>query len=194
MSYTQSAAPGEHPLDPVEKDMDPVAFALANVQLHLTWIEEHRRSFEEARIINKVGAERELEYLRDSSAQARWHLQRLKELLLAGLSIDPNKRVHKELTSPHFVASLPPLPGEATSKPQDSEQVALELAKRGPTPFKQGTSWTPSLICEAISKGEQFPVANSLNPQNPAIRYVHPASGRAVIRDTVTGEIIAAED
>lgn len=85
--------PGEHPLDPAVKDIDPVAFALARVITHLVWIGEHRASFMAARGSDPETAERELDYLADSTQEARKHMVRLAELLLAGYSIDSSKRL-----------------------------------------------------------------------------------------------------
>ena len=38
--------PGQHPYDPVKKDIDPVGLALDRVQTFLVWIDEHRATFE----------------------------------------------------------------------------------------------------------------------------------------------------
>lgn len=54
----------------------------------------------------------------------------------------------------------------------------------------QQRGWTPAQITEAIQKGEQFPAKNLVNPANPAIRYVSPATGQSVVVDTVSGEVI----
>jgi hypothetical protein len=50
--------------------------------------------------------------------------------------------------------------------------------------------WTPQQVTEAIKGGEQFPARNLVNPNNPAIRYVHPVTGQSVVQDTVTNEIL----
>ena len=60
-------------------------------------------------------------------------------------------------------------------------QWANKIAKRG---------WTPQQISEAIANGQRFPAVNLVNPGNPASRYIHPTTGRSVIVDNVTGEII----
>src|ERR1019366_8571231 len=90
--------PGGHPHDPFKTDIDPIAFALAKVQTYLLWIDEHRASFESSRDARPNYAASELRYLEDSTTQALIHLQRLKELLLAGYAIDPKKRIPKGLT------------------------------------------------------------------------------------------------
>ena len=91
--------PGQHPYDPVKKDLDPIGFALYRVQTFLVWIDEHRAAFERARDTDEELAEAELSNLRDSTSQAMVHLQRLSELLLAGYTIDPGKKpAHIDLT------------------------------------------------------------------------------------------------
>jgi hypothetical protein len=50
--------------------------------------------------------------------------------------------------------------------------------------------WTADTITEAIQSGQQFPAVNNVSPSNPATRYVHPATGRSVILDNVTAEVI----
>jgi hypothetical protein len=89
--------PGESPLDPVVKDIDPVAFALDRVRTHLVWIDEHRASFEAIRAADSEAAERELRYLADSTDQAQRHLERLIQLIMAGYTIDPAKRLPQDL-------------------------------------------------------------------------------------------------
>ncbi len=50
--------------------------------------------------------------------------------------------------------------------------------------------WTPQQIDEAISRGRRFPAQNNVNPANGATRYVHPVTGRSVVIDDVTGEVL----
>jgi hypothetical protein len=97
MSEEKTKPPGEHPLDPYIKDIDPVAFALNKVYLLLRWIEDHRASFEAYRASDPQSAERELEYLADATHQATQHIARLKELLLAGYTINPNKPLPRDM-------------------------------------------------------------------------------------------------
>jgi len=91
------APPGESPLDPSIADIDAVAFALERVQTMLNWIGEHHASFEALRSSNPKAAERELEFLKDAAQQARKHHGRLKDLILAGYSIDRAKRLPTDL-------------------------------------------------------------------------------------------------
>jgi hypothetical protein len=50
--------------------------------------------------------------------------------------------------------------------------------------------WTPQQITEAMQNGQDFPAVNNVNPGNAATRYVHPTTGRSVIVDNRTGEVI----
>ena len=50
--------------------------------------------------------------------------------------------------------------------------------------------WTPSQITEAFENGQQFPAVNNVNTANAATRYVHPTTGRSVVIDAITGEVI----
>ena len=56
-----------------------------------------------------------------------------------------------------------------------------QLAKRG---------WTPDQITEALQKGKQFRAENLVNRGNSATRYVHPETGRSVVIDDVTREVL----
>jgi LysM repeat protein len=50
--------------------------------------------------------------------------------------------------------------------------------------------WSPSQIDEALASGKQFPAPNNLNPANRATRFVHPETGRSVVIDSKTGQVI----
>lgn len=50
--------------------------------------------------------------------------------------------------------------------------------------------WTANQIDEAIQYGAKYPAVNNINPNNSATRYVNPTTGRSVVIDNVTGEII----
>ncbi len=56
-----------------------------------------------------------------------------------------------------------------------------QMAQRG---------WTPEQIDEALGGGQKFPATNNVNPGNGATRYVHPQTGRSVVVDNVTGEVL----
>lgn len=50
--------------------------------------------------------------------------------------------------------------------------------------------WTPDQITEAIQNGQRYAATNNVNPGNAATRYVHPTTGRSVVVDNVTREVI----
>lgn len=54
----------------------------------------------------------------------------------------------------------------------------------------QQRGWTPDQITEAIEQGVQFPAVNNVSPGQSATRYVHPTTGRSVVVDDVTEEVI----
>jgi len=97
MATIKVVPPGESPDDCAVKDIDAVAFALDRVRTYLVWIDEHRSSFEAARASNPTTAESELSNLAHSTQEARRHMARLVELILAGYSIDPKKRLPRDL-------------------------------------------------------------------------------------------------
>lgn len=97
MTEHEILPPGKHLRDPWKQDIDPIGFALERLQTFLLWISEHRSAFEQLRHCDPVSAESELDNLKDSNEQALAHLQRLMELLLAGYTIDPNKRLPQGL-------------------------------------------------------------------------------------------------
>jgi hypothetical protein len=94
--------PGQHPVDPSKQDIDPIGFALERLQTNMKWIDDYRASFEKLRNSEPDRAERELRYLEDATEQGVAYLQRLTELLLAGYTIDPNKRLPKGLCEPFW--------------------------------------------------------------------------------------------
>ena len=97
MNSDKVVPPGESPIDPYVKDIDAVAFALNKVRCYLVWIDEHRASFEAARASDPDKAERELGNLTHATEEARKHMARLVELLLAGYTIDPSKKLPRDL-------------------------------------------------------------------------------------------------
>lgn len=50
--------------------------------------------------------------------------------------------------------------------------------------------WTPDQITEAIRGGQPFPAVNNVTPGHSATRYVQPSTGRSVVVDDITGEVI----
>jgi hypothetical protein len=89
--------PGRSPIDPAKSDIDAIGHALERVQTYLMWIAEHRASFEAERATDPESAENELRYLEDATHQAARYFLRLMDLILAGYTIDPNKRLPRGL-------------------------------------------------------------------------------------------------
>jgi RHS repeat-associated protein len=54
----------------------------------------------------------------------------------------------------------------------------------------QQRGWTEAQIDEAMGSGTRFPAPNNVNPANSATRYVHPDTGRSVVIDDVTNEVL----
>jgi RHS repeat-associated protein len=54
----------------------------------------------------------------------------------------------------------------------------------------QKRGWTSKQIDDAIQSGKQYPAANNLNPANGATRFVNPQTGRSVVIDNKTGQVI----
>jgi hypothetical protein len=123
--------PGQHPYDPVKKDLDPVGFALYRVQTFLVWIEEHRATFEKSRHTDPEFAESELRNLRDSTLQGMVYLQRLSELLLAGYTIDPNKRLPESLCRGWFCSYVNQI-NVAESEFQEGDKETAGEKRIGP--------------------------------------------------------------
>lgn len=64
---------------------------------------------------------------------------------------------------------------------KSAQKWASQMAKRG---------WTSESITEAIKTGDQYPAQNLVNKANTATRYVHPSTGRSVVVDDATREVI----
>jgi len=56
-----------------------------------------------------------------------------------------------------------------------------QMSKRG---------WTKRHVSEALKNKEFYAAVNKVNPSNSATRYVHPKTGRSVVIDDVTREIL----
>lgn len=50
--------------------------------------------------------------------------------------------------------------------------------------------WTRDQIEEALRDGAKLDAVNSINPAHGATRYIHPTTGRSVVIDDATGEVI----
>jgi hypothetical protein len=64
---------------------------------------------------------------------------------------------------------------------KSAQRWANQMAKRG---------WTSEQISRAMEEGQQFPAVNEINPANTATRYVDPITGRSVVVDDVTHEVL----
>jgi RHS repeat-associated protein len=64
---------------------------------------------------------------------------------------------------------------------KSSAKWASQLAKR---------EWTKKQITQAITKGQKFKAVNNVNKGNSATRYVHPTTGKSVVVDDVTREVL----
>ena len=62
-----------------------------------------------------------------------------------------------------------------------SEQWQNQMQQRG---------WTAEQIAEAVAGGQRFAATNNIHPANGATRYVHPSTGRSVVLDDATSEVI----
>ena len=76
---------------------------------------------------------------------------------------------------------LPSAPSWSFGSNKSTAKWQSQMAKRG---------WTNDQITEAIEKGQQFPAKNNINPANGATRYVNPTTGRSVVVDNVTREVL----
>jgi RHS repeat-associated protein len=54
----------------------------------------------------------------------------------------------------------------------------------------QQRGWTPEQIDDAIANGQSSPAPNNVNPSNGATRFVNPDTGRSVVTDNQTGQVI----
>lgn len=62
-----------------------------------------------------------------------------------------------------------------------AEQWKKKMESRG---------WTEEEIDTSIHNGLHLPARNNVNPGHAASRYVHPTTGRSVVLDDVTSEVI----
>ncbi len=50
--------------------------------------------------------------------------------------------------------------------------------------------WTENQITEAIGYGESIAAPNFVNPLNGATRFVHPVTGRSIVIDNITKQLL----
>jgi hypothetical protein len=75
----------------------------------------------------------------------------------------------------------PDVPAWSFGTNRSTQQWHNKMQKRG---------WTPNQITEAIQGSQAYPATNQINPAHTASRYVHPTTGRSVVVDDVTMEVI----
>jgi hypothetical protein len=78
-------------------------------------------------------------------------------------------------------SGAPGVPTWTLGKNHSAQQWQNQMQMRG---------WTPAQITEAIQVGQRFLAPNHVNPGHSATRYVHPTTGRSVVVDDVSGEVI----
>ncbi len=78
-------------------------------------------------------------------------------------------------------AGVPGVPSWTLGKNHTARQWLDRMQKRG---------WTPVQITEAIQDGQSSPALNQINSGHSATRYVHPTTGRSVVVDDITSEVI----
>ena len=81
----------------------------------------------------------------------------------------------------HNSSGNPGQPGWKLGNNHSAQQWQNQFSQRG---------WTPDQITEAMQYGQQVPATNNVNPANTATRYIHPATGRSVVVDDITLEVI----
>ena len=55
--------------------------------------------------------------------------------------------------------------------------------------YKKG-GWTDQQISETLNTGQPTPAPNLVNPGNPATTYLNPATGKWIVYDEATGEVL----
>jgi RHS repeat-associated protein len=78
-----------------------------------------------------------------------------------------------------------PVISPRSSPPPDLENLSIKIQKQ-----MASRGWTPQDITDAYGKGEAFPATNKLRGGTPATRYVNPGTGKSVVIDNATGEVI----
>jgi hypothetical protein len=78
-------------------------------------------------------------------------------------------------------SGVPGVPAWTLDKNHSAQQWQNRMRRRG---------WTLAQITEANQSGLPFPAPNLVNPGNSATRYLHPMTGRSVVVDDLTREVI----
>ncbi len=117
-------------------------------------------------------------------------------LLLAGMSI---LIVYMAVENTNSDAEFPSISSFSTSptpdlNPQEEEEQEWNFGnhkneQKWLNQMRQ-RGWTKEEITEAIKNGESFSAANNVNAANGVTRFVHPSSGKSVVIDNVTKELL----
>jgi hypothetical protein len=96
------------------------------------------------------------------------------------------------LNTPSTVEVSSPPASEEINPAQEGYDWKLGDFKSAQRWQNQMTSrgWTMEDINDAIENGEQFPAPNFINPGNSATRFINPTTGRYVVMDNITKEIL----
>jgi Colicin E5 ribonuclease domain len=78
-------------------------------------------------------------------------------------------------------SGVPGVPAWTLGHNHSAQEWQNRMRKRG---------WTPDQITEAIQGGQAFAASNHVSSAHSATRYLHPATGRSVVIDDVTREVI----
>lgn len=115
----------------------------------------------------------------------------LRELLTAATELD----AYLAGQAGAFVPTTSAGTSSASAAPGLSQSVGGAGLNIGPKVARQmqGRDWTESAISEAIQRGRQVPTRN-FRTGAAAIRYVHPTTGRSVVVDVDSGEVIQVGD
>ena len=93
--------PGEHAHDPADRDLDPILWQVERIMTHVHWVDEHHSTFMQhagvqayfTESTDAKGLRQELANLQDSLRRSHDHVHRLAQLVLAGYTVNPEKRV-----------------------------------------------------------------------------------------------------
>jgi hypothetical protein len=118
--------------------------------------------------------------------------QGLRELFTAAAALDGYLAGHGGTAAPVMSSAAPMAPPQNAESPSPTGNSHIAY---GPKIARQmiGRDWTESAIAEAIEQGRQVPARNFATGA-AAVRYVHPTSGRSVVVDTRSGEVIQVAD
>lgn len=109
----------------------------------------------------------------------------------AKASAAPQERASAPAPRPRQPAAPEPAPRAAPQVPEKPKwNLGEHKSARKFQNQMQKRGWTPEQIDEAMSGGKKFPAQNNVNPGNTATRYVHPETGRSVVVDDVTKEVL----